>query len=461
MKDPIKAVLIGAGQRGGEVYGSYAISHPEQIRFVAVAEPDRKRREQFASQHKIPADQQFKSWKDLLERAQMGEAALICTQDWLHTEPTINALERGYHVLLEKPMATTPEECRQLVDVSERTGLQLHVCHVLRYTPHFQAMRKIVQSGELGQIISVAHSENVSWWHMAHSFVRGNWRNTTQSSPMILAKCCHDFDILLWLLDRECLTLFSLGELTHFRPENAPDGAPDRCLNGCPQANTCPYFAPFIYIDLLPLWRNYRDTASGISKTITELQVRSPGLIRALGGVHPALRRLSDYREWPRSVVAHDPTVENLRIALEEGPYGRCVYHCDNDVVDHQVVSMQFEDGITVTLTMHGHANLEHRSTRIDGSLGTLTGIFGLGGSWIDVREHRSGNKQRFNTSTQPGAGHGGGDYSLMEAFVHSLRHDVSIAHTTARQSLKSHLLAFEAESSRVDGCIVNTTLLR
>jgi len=237
---PIHAILIGAGQRGADVYGLYAQHHPDQICFAAVAEPDPARRARFAEQHQIPPQNQFESWEPLLAQPQFAQAAFVCTQDGQHTAPALAAMHAGYAVLLEKPMATTAEECIQLVRASEETGRPLHISHVLRYTKHFVKMREIIQSGALGQIVTVDHRENVSWWHMVHSYVRGNWRNSGESSPMILAKCCHDLDILLWLLDGHCVSLSSVGGLMHYRAENAPEGAPTRCLDGCPAADTCP-----------------------------------------------------------------------------------------------------------------------------------------------------------------------------------------------------------------------------
>lgn len=464
MTAPVEAVLIGAGQRGAAVYGAYALAHPDQMRFVAVAEPDPERRAQFAAQHRIPPERQFSSWEPLLAGPRLGQAALVCTQDWLHTAPALATLEAGYDVLLEKPMATTARDCRRLVQASERTGRQLHICHVLRYTRHFQTMRALIRSGALGQVVNVTHRENVSWWHMAHSFVRGNWRSREQSSPMILAKCCHDFDILLWLLDRRCEALSSFGALSHFRAENAPQGAPEHCLDGCPVSETCPYYAPFIYMDLFPLFSSFAETARGVPAALARARQRAPGLFRALAvaipstwqGVARQARQLGRYDGWPVSVVARDPTPENLLAALRKGPYGRCVYRCDNDVVDHQVVAMQFEGRLSVTLTMHGHAHIEGRSTRIEGTRGSLTAFFGIGGSWIEVREHRTGRRQRHDTGGAPGEGHGGGDQALMEAFVHSLRTGGGGALTTARQSLESHLMALAAEQARLEGRVLH-----
>jgi predicted dehydrogenase len=317
-------------------------------------------------------------------------------------------------------------------------------------------MREIIQSGVLGQIANVSHRENVSFWHMAHSFVRGNWRNSTESSPMILAKCCHDLDILIWLLDDRCEHLSSVGNLMHYRPENAPDGATERCLDGCLAADSCPYFAPSIYVDHLPLWQNVASSSRGFERWATRTQTRNPGLIRALSNLNPRLKEISDYRGWPSSALSNDATPESTLAALRDGPYGRCVYHCDNDVVDHQVVSMQFEQGTSVTLTMHGHSHEEGRSTLIEGSRGRLYAEFKLGGSWIDVDQHTSDRHIRYDTSTPTAEGHGGGDFRLMAAFLKAIRErEESAALTTARQSLESHLMSFAAEDARIEKRVV------
>lgn len=461
MPKPIEAILIGAGQRGAEAYAPYALQHPERLRFVAVAEPDPVRRARFAAQHAIPLERQFPSWEELLAQPQMGEAALICTQDWQHTGPALAALQAGYHVLLEKPMATTAAECRQLVAASESTGRQLHICHVLRYTRHFQKMREIIQSGALGRVIDVAHRENVSFWHMAHSYVRGNWRDSSQSSPMILAKCCHDLDILPWLLGRSCVRLSSTGALTHFRAENAPPGAPLRCTDGCPASQDCIYYAPWVYQEMIPFWRSFAETASGFNAAAVHTYLDHPDAFRALAKVIPALRQAANYRGWPLTVLANDPTPQAIDQALREGPYGRCVYHCDNNVVDHQVVLMQFEDDISVTLTMHGHSHIEYRTTRIEGTRGRLLAEFGNGGSWIEVADHRTERHTRYDTSAAAGEGHGGGDHILLGAFLDSIQGRSEQTRSTAREALASHLMAFSAEAARLNGCVMEASTFR
>jgi predicted dehydrogenase len=455
-KSPIHAILIGAGQRGADAYGPYALQHPDEIRFVAVAERDHQRRKRFAAQHNIPSELQFEDWEPLLALPQIGQAALVCTQDRQHTAPTLAALNSGYDVLLEKPMAATLAESQQLVRAAEEAGRQLHICHVLRYTTHFSRLREVINSGALGQIANVHHRENVSFWHMSHSFVRGNWRDTAESSPMILAKCCHDLDILIWLLDERCNTLSSVGNLLHYRSENAPPGAPRRCLDGCPVAESCPFYAPRIYLEMVPIWQNEAAARSGFERWALQTQIENPQRIAALSRFIPKLREITEYRDWPRSVITNEVTPENILKALQEGPYGRCVYHCDNDVVDHQVVSMQFERGTSVTLTMHGHSYLEGRSTQIEGSKATLFAYFGLDGDRIEVHDHFSGKLTRIDTRPTGGSGHGGGDFGLMAAFVRALQaNDENAALTTARTSLESHLMAFAAEEARLGEKVV------
>jgi len=455
-KQPIQAILIGAGQRGMNAYAPYALQHPDQLQFVAVAEPDPQRRNQFAAQHNIPKDLQFESWEPLLERSQLGQAALICTQDQMHTAPTLAALKAGYDILLEKPMATTLAECQQLVRAAEDADCQLHICHVLRYTSHFTKLREVIQSGVLGQIVDVHHRENVSYWHMSHSFVRGHSRNTAESSPMILAKCCHDLDMLVWLFDDRCKTLSSIGNLLHYRPENAPAGAPERCLDGCPVAESCPFYAPRIYQDMTPIFQDQAAERRGFERWALLTQIKNPGIINALSPIIPRLREITEYSGWPKSVITNEITPENILRALREGPYGRCVYHCDNDVVDHQVVSMQFERGTTVTLTMHGHSYLEGRSTRIEGAKATLFAYFGMDGDRIEIHDHRSGRKTTHDTRPVGDSGHGGGDAGLMAAFINALQSGTETdAMTTGRNSLESHLMAFAAEDARLNHKVV------
>ncbi len=403
--------MIGAGGRGTFAYGAFAERHPEQVRFVAVAEPDPERRARFAARHGLPPEYTFERWEDVLAAAPLAPALVCCTQDRQHVAPTLAALAAGYHVLLEKPMAITPADCVRLVRAGEEAGRVLAICHVMRYTPFYQTLHEVVTSGRLGEIVTIEHRENVAYWHMAHSFVRGNWRSATQESPMILAKCCHDLDVLTWMMAGQPVTrLHSLGSLLHFRPEHRPVGAPPRCTDGCPAADECAFYAP----------RQY----------------------------------LTDDVSWPTSAISTDLSYEARLHALQTGPYGRCVYQTDNDVVDHQVVTMEHANGALTTLVMHGHSAREGRTMRYDGTRATLraTAVHGEQPQ-IAVYDHRHETVEEIPIpALDDEYGHGGGDAGVMRAFIAAVQNPSGGVLTSARTALESHLLAFAAEESRAAG---------
>lgn len=421
MSEPVELVLIGAGRRGTGAYAPYALEHPEQMRFVAVAEPNPARRERFAREHSIPADRQFEGWEDLLSRPQLADAALVCTQDQLHVASGVAALEAGYHVLIEKPLAPTLDACIELIQTAERTGRILEVCHVLRYTAFFRRLHEVLESGCLGDIVTVEHRENVATWHMAHSYVRGNWANQNRSSSMLLSKCCHDLDILAWNMDRPCVRLSSVGSLMHYRADQVSAEIPARCTNGCPIEPVCAFSAIGIYLEGRP-FPNHAVTTSPNERT--------------------AFRRNSF-----ATAITDDLSNDGILHALRTGPYGRCVYRCDNDVVDHQVVTMEFEGGASVVLVMHGHSNEEHRSMRYDGTRATLRGRFGSPMS-LQIHDHLTGEVKDVTPETGDG-GHGGGDFGLMSSFTNVLRGE-EMPRTGAREALESHLLVFAAENARL-----------
>ena len=411
MSEIITAVLFGAGLRGANAYGPYALEYPDKLKFVAVAEPDPLRRERFAADHDIPKERQFSSWEDVVARPRLADAVFNCTQDQMHYASGMAALEAGYNMLLEKPMTNTMAETVQLVQTAEDHGRLMQICHVLRYTPFFATLNTILQSGRLGEIVTIEHRENVAYWHMAHSFVRGNWRNQAESSPMILAKCCHDLDILYWNLGELVRRLQSFGSLQHFRPENAPAGATVRCTDGCTVAEECPFDAHRLYLDM-------------------------------------------NNQGWPITAINNDLSQEGRQQALESGPYGRCVYACDNDVVDHQTVNMEFASGVTAVLFMHGHSHEEGRTMRYDGTRATLRGSFTRSARELEVHDHRTNRRQRIRIPEPDGSGHGGGDFGVVRSFVKAMRGETK-ALTTARASLESHLLAFAAEESRLNNSVI------
>ncbi|MFW5713694.1 MAG: Gfo/Idh/MocA family oxidoreductase [Brevefilum sp.] len=453
MTKPIKILLFGAGNRGAQVYGQWGLEHPDEVQFVAVAEPNPVRREQFAQAHQIPAERQFETWQEALKAGVIADAVLNATQDEMHHDSAIAAIEAGYDMLLEKPIAPTLPETLEIIRTAEDSGRLLMICHVLRYTGFFQKVHQILNSDRLGQVIHIAHNENVSYFHMAHSYVRGNWRSTDQSAPMILAKCCHDLDLLYWFLGEKTTQLNSQGNLRHFQEKNAPDGAPERCTDGCPAAETCPFYAPRIYIQSLPIKAAVAQSSRPLIRSIGKLAIHQPRLAGYLGKIITPMGTLTEYSGWPRSTITEFPeSDEAVYEALRHGPYGRCVYRCDNDVVDHQVVSMEFPNGITATLTMHGHSHEESRTIRVDGSKATLLGKFAFSQAWLEIHPHFPGAEVEgfsFPTEVDQTSGHGGGDAGLMQRFVKAMRGEQAPL-TSARDSLESHLMAFAAEQSRL-----------
>ncbi len=410
MPRPIELVICGAGSRGLDVYASYCERHRGQVRIAAVADPLEARRELAREQFRLRPEQLFRDWREVAGQGRLGDAVVVATQDQEHTEPALAFLEGGYHVLLEKPMATSEEECKKIVEVAEASQRIVAVCHVLRYTPYFRELKNIIDEGALGEVVTVRHFEPVNFWHFAHSFVRGNWRNEELSSPFILAKSCHDLDILMYLLGRSCRRLSSFGSLHHFRPEQAPPQATERCLDCSLVEEGCAYSAPRFYGQMLEAGHHW----------------------------------------WPLNVVTQDFSEPGLRRALKTGPYGRCVYACDNDVVDHQVVTMEFEGGVTATFTATAFTDHRERETEI---LGTRGAIRGNGTELIfDDFESRSGRRWVIESS----GNHLGGDDEMMREFVLAVQHnDPSHITTSPRESLASHCLAFAAERARRSGRIV------
>ena len=360
----------------------------------------------------------YDSAESMLRQPRLADAMFICTPDRLHFGQAAAALGKGYHLLLEKPIAETETECRELERLARQANRHVIVCHVLRYALFYQKLKELVDAGAVGEIQSIQAIERVGYWHQAHSFVRGNWGNAGKSSPMILQKCCHDMDILLWLTGKHCLRVSSFGALSHFNAEHAPAGAPLRCTDGCPAGDTCPYNAERYYM----------------------------GKLRAgqLG--------------WPLNVVASCPDENSVMAALREDPYGRCVYHCDNDVVDHQVVNLELEGGLTVNFTMSAFTAHGGREIRVMGTQGEIFGD--LSGNLLRVMRFEQPDEViDLGKLNEEFSGHGGGDAHLLDAFLHLIAQDAPIAKgiTDISDSVESHLVAYAAERSRLRGGAVET----
>ena len=411
----VRIAIAGVGSRGKNAYGLELLNMKDRAKVVAVADIDPERLALAGDAHGVPDEMRFPSAEAMLAMPRLADAMLVCTQDRQHVPHAVAALKKGYDVMMEKPISPKLEDLQEITKVARENGRRVVVCHVLRYTPFFQTIKKTIDSGVLGEIVSIQALENVRYWHQAHSFVRGNWRREEDTSPMILAKCCHDLDYLVWLCGKKCERVSSYGSLMYFKESNAPEGAALRCTQGCKAKDNCPYDAEKIYL-------TNKDT----------------GIL--CGNV-----------EWPVDVLAENPTEEKIRHAIETGPYGRCVFHCDNDVVDHQIVNMQMEGGASLSLTMSAFTSIGGRTIKVMGTLGDL---------WGDMHENRIrigvfGKEPQvidLGKEEKDFAGHGGGDRLLMEQFVDLMQGkepDGTI--TTLETSVESHLVALAAEKSRLE----------
>ena len=410
---PVTFLVVGAGDRGA-TYTRLASELDGQAKVVALAEPRQERREVLVAAHGIAQDMVFEDWSEAAAAEPMADAVIIATPDGLHAEPTFAFLERGYHVLLEKPMATTEALCRQIAEAAEAASGQVFaVAHVLRYTDYTTRIKRLIASGVVGDVMAIQRLEPIGYDHFAHSYVRGNWRRESESSFSLLTKASHDLDWIRFVLGQRCRRLSSFAELRHFRADARPEGAADRCLD-CPVERTCPYSAKKIYVD------------------------------RAVVGE----------RGWPLSVVVPDPTANNLIEALRTGPYGRCVYSCDNDVADTQVVNMSFEGGAIATFIMTAFAPRGLRKTTIFGSKGMLLGD----GRFIEHVDFLTDKSKTIDTAVDGEvdlAGHGGGDRRLLEGFVAAVAGDRHRVLSGPDNAVESHAMVFAAERARRDGTVV------
>lgn len=410
---PVRLLIAGAGNRG-QGYARWCEEHPHRARVVAVAEPIDSRRALLAARHGIPPENVFRCWSEAAAVPRLADAVVIATQDAMHEAPAVAFAGLGYHLLLEKPMAPTLAACHAIAAAVERAGVMMAVCHVLRYTAYTRQLKALLDEGAVGEIVSVQHLEPVGYWHQAHSFVRGNWRNERASTFMLMAKSCHDIDWLLHVIGRDCTAVSSFGSLRHFRADQRPAGAADRCLD-CAVEASCAYSARKIYLGFL------RKGVKG----------------------------------WPLEVLTEDVSEAGVVAALRDGPYGRCVYACDNDVVDHQVVNFEFDGGGTAAFTMTAFCEAAGRVTRIFGTRGELTGD----SRTLKVRDfltdqERVIDTQAGNQSIQ--GGHGGGDGGIMDAFTAAVseRRPEHILSGVA-VSLRSHELVFAAERARREARVV------
>lgn len=397
--------VLGMGNRGS-VYAGMQLRFPEEMEVTAMADTRQERLDAANKYLHLPDERIFHTAEALFEQPRLADIMVIATQDAQHKEHAIRAMERGYDLLLEKPISNKLQDIVEIANTAKRLGRTVIVCHVLRYTPFYRQVKKLLDAGKIGRIQSIEAAEWVGYYHFAHSYTRGNWHKTADSSPMILAKCSHDMDIIYWLAGQNCEKTTSFGSLTHYRKESAPEGAAEYCSD-CKLE--CPWNAQQFYLSRVP--------------------------------------------KWPTNVIHPEPTEENIAELLRTSNYGRCIYHMDNDVVDHQVVNMQMETGITVTFQMNGFANADTRTLHVVGTEGELYGNFRTKELWWQRfgEEKQDVPVELLGTETK---GHGGGDPGLIQDVLRFYRGDEfdSSAVTLIDRSVESHFMAFAAEESRLAG---------
>ncbi|MDO4741523.1 MAG: Gfo/Idh/MocA family oxidoreductase [Eubacteriales bacterium] len=417
MNYPVRVVICGMGSRGKDTYAPISEIMPGRMQIAAIAEPVEEKREYCRQRYCLPQEMCFLTGEEMFARERLGDVAFICTQDAMHVTHAVAALKKGYHLLLEKPIATSLGDVRLIERTAKEMGRSVVVCHVLRYAPFFEAIRAAIDGGEVGDVMCIQALENVGYWHQAHSFVRGNWRREDESTFMLLAKCCHDLDYLVYLTGQRCARVSSFGSLRHFTPENAPEGAAARCTAGCKAKETCPFDAEKIYLT---------SEKTGV---------------------------LAGHTDWPCNILSLNPTEESIREAIEHGPYGRCVYACDNDVVDSQIVNMEMENGTMCQLMMTAFCEHGGRAIRVMGTRGCIDADMDKN----IIRVQPFGGETRVidvNLLARDLAGHGGGDGRMVEELIvmHGETGVPTARMTTLEASCESHYIAFAAERSRKNG---------
>lgn len=427
MNNKLSCIIVGAGHRAV----GYAQACPDEIEVVGVADPSPLRRRQAAERFGLGAERCFDSAEDLARHPRMADFVVNGTMDAQHVPTSLPLLERGYDLLLEKPFATNESEMWELVAAARAHGCKVAICHVLRHAPFYAEIRRRVQDDAIGDILNIQATEHVSYHHMAVGFVRGKWRRAEDcGSSMLMAKCCHDLDLLAWMKSGVCPSrVSSFGHNSQFRPENAPPRAGSRCLVDCPIEADCLYSARKHYIDHPNRWAFY---------------------------VWDPLEHLAN------------PTLEDRVASLRTSPYGQCVWKTDMDVVDHQSVVVAFEDGCTATLNMVGGCSKPSRSIHLIGTRGEISGCLEDSAFVVRHIDPRPGHEYTEEvvdlkvTGDMTGAqgGHGGGDERLVRDFATYVRgRNPSLSTTCIEDSVSGHLMGFCAERARTENRVVEVNM--
>ena len=395
-------IIIGAGGRGKDAYAPY-IQSKGLFKITGVVEPDAQKREQFKNNYDIEDEMCFEDYREMFSKGRLADAVLICTQDRMHVEPTLLAKECGYHILLEKPIAPTLEEVKQLEKEFRGYDKVFMTGFVLRYTPFIEKIKAIIDSGEIGEIVNMQLNENEGFWHHAHSYVRGPWNCSKTSSPLIVAKSSHDMDLMLYLVGSSCKYISSYGRNSYFRAENAPGDVPERCTDGCAYADKCIYNAVEQYTNGKAQYFVHKFECGNDKEDIVE--------------------------------------------ALKTNPYGRCVYRCDNDVCDHQVVSMEFENGVAALFTVSAFSLENNRTIKLMGTKGEVGGCMETGA--VLLKKFSDMSETKF-VIEHDGTKHCGGDGGLMEQFAKAIDACENGGDTVDKWMFEAHEIVFAAEEARV-----------
>ncbi len=411
---PVTAITIGAGNRG-MVYGGFAENFKDQFKIVGVAEPNKFRNDRYAKIHQIEEANRFNTWEDVFSRPKFADAVIISTPDNLHYAPCMKALAMGYDILLEKPISPSEKECREILALAKKNNRIVAVCHVLRYAPYFVKMKELIAKGAIGEVVSIQHFEPIEHTHMAHSYVRGNWHNSKATTPIILAKSCHDLDIIKWVINKPSQKISAMGDLKWFKAANAPEGSTARCADGCKIERQCPYSAVKEYVDL-----NKRTSVFDVPEGVNRKQF--------------------------------------IAEKLKTTNYGRCVYRMENDQPDHYVTNIQFADSVTASFSMEAFTSYHGRRTRVMGSMGDLVGDMTelVHHNFITTKETKFIPKAE-DVEGYKNSGHGGGDWLLVKDFVQAVaQKNPKLLTSTIDESIESHVMGFMAEESRIKGKVMD-----
>lgn len=405
--------ILGCGSRGFHAYGTLINDMKDKFRIVALCDADEKELTLVGDIFDVDKKDRYLSDEEFFKERR-SDIIIIATLDKQHYGHAMKAMNLGYDILLEKPITDSRKECEDLLAAQKKNHNVVVVCHVLRYAKAFVKAKELLDSGVIGNLVNIQALEQVCYWHVAHSYVRGNWRRAEDTTPMILAKCCHDLDLLQFYAGSKAINVASVGDRTYFREECAPEGSTAYCKD-CPHIDTCPYSAKKIYIDMFTKWGEPESY-------------------------------------WPFTVVVRDIPVTKAKLEREiygNNPYGRCVFHCDNDVVSHQTTNVLFENGVTANLTMMGFTKAGGRIYRFFGTVGEIV----LDEEKGEITVTPFGKESQvisMGDLTEAGMAHGGGDYQLIKSLYDIITGKRS-DETSLACSLESHLMGIAAEESRLE----------